>query len=84
MEKLDGMNDVKELSEYTKNSILELIEYQMKFYSLYKKSLDKKNKLKNLLLQYNEKYRNTKKEINKLDEIIDICEIKSEILNKIK
>ena len=56
----------------------------MKFYSLYKKSLDKKNKLKNLLLQYNEKYRNTKKEINKLDEIIDICEIKSEILNKNK
>ena len=84
MEKLDGMNDVKELSEYTKNSILELIEYQMKFYSLYKKSLDKKNKFKNLLLQYNEKYRNTKKEINKLDEIIDICEIKSEILNKNK
>jgi hypothetical protein len=42
MEKLDGMNDVKELSEYTKNSILELIEYQMKFYSLYKKSLNKK------------------------------------------
>ena len=79
LEKLDALNDVKELSEYTKNSILELIEYQMKFYSLYKKSLDKQKKFKNLLLQYNEKYRNTKKEINKLDELIDICEIKSEI-----
>ena len=79
LEKLDALNDVKELSEYTKNSILELIEYQMKFYSLYKTSLDKQKKFKNLLLQYNEKYRNTKKEINKLDEIIDICEIKSEI-----
>ena len=80
IEKLDSMNDIKELSEYTKNSILDLIEYQLKFYSLYKSSLDKQKKLKNLMLQYNEKYRNTKKEINKLDEIIDICEIKTDII----
>ena len=79
-EKLDSMNDIKELSEYTKNSILDLIEYQLKFYSLYKSSLDKQKKLKNLMLQYNEKYRNTKNEINKLDELIDICEIKTDII----
>ena len=33
------------------------------------------------MIQYNEKYRNTKKEINKLDEMNDICEINEEILN---
>ena len=81
IEKLDSMNDAKELSEYTKNSILELIEYQTKFYSLYKNSLDKQKKFKNLMLQYNEKYRNTKKEINKLEELIDICVIKSDIID---
>ena len=82
LEKLDSMNNVKELSEYSKNTILELIEYQMKFYNLCKNAYDKKDKIKNLMLQYNEKYRNTKKEINKIDEKIDLCEIKSEILDK--
>ena len=33
------------------------------------------------MIQYNEKYRNTKKEINKLDEMNDICEINEDILN---
>ena len=68
MEKLDSMNDINELKEYTKNNILELIEYQMKFYSLFKSNIDRKNKLNNIMLVYNEKFRNTKKEINKLDE----------------
>ena len=81
IEKLDSMNNLEELSEYTKNSILELIEYQTKFYSLYKNNINKQNKLKNLMLQYNEKYLNTKKEINKLDELIDICEIKTDMIN---
>ena len=39
MEKLDSMNDINELKEYTKNNILELIEYQIKFYSLFKSNL---------------------------------------------
>ena len=82
LEKIDSMNDINQLSEYTKNSLLELIEYNMQFYSLLKNSYNRKNKLNNLMLQYNEKFRNTKKEINKIDEIIDIYEIKSEILEK--
>ena len=84
LEKLDSMNDVYQLSEYTKNSLLELLEYQIQFYSLLKNGYNRKNKLNNLMLQYNEKFRNTKKEINKIDEMIDICEIKSEILDKNK
>ena len=84
LEKLDSMNDIHQLSEYTKNSLLELIEYQIQFYSLLKNGYNRKNKLNNLMVQYNEKFRNTKKEINKMDEMKDICEIKSEILDKNK
>ena len=84
LEKLDSMNDIHQLSEYTKNSLLKLLEYQIQFYSLLKNGYNRKNKLNNLMLQYNEKFRNTKKEINKIDEMIDICEIKSEILDKNK
>ena len=84
MEKLDSMNDINELKEYTKNNILELIEYQMKFYSLFKSNIDRKNKLNNIMLVYNEKFRNTKKEINKLDELIDIYDIKTDIIENNK
>ena len=84
MEKLDSINDINELKEYTKNNILELIEYQMKFYSLFKSNIDRKNKLNNIMLVYNEKFRNTKKEINKLDELIDIYDIKTDIIENNK
>ena len=84
LEKLDSMNDINELSNHTKNIILELLGYQIEFYSLAKNNFATKNKLQNLMLQYNEKLRNTKKEINKTDEMIDLCEIKSEFLNQNK
>ena len=82
LEKLDSMNNIKELSDYSKNIIMELLEYQTKFYSLVKNNLFTQNKFKNLMLKYNENLRNTKKEINKLDEVNDIYEIKSELLDK--
>ena len=82
LEKLDSINDINELNEQSKNIILELLDYQMKFYSIVKEGFSTKNKLKNLMLKYNEKLRNTKKEINKIDEMLDLCEINSEILDK--
>jgi len=81
LEKLDSMNNINELKEYSKNTLSELLKYQFEFYTLYKNSFETKKKFKNLMIQYNEKYRNTKKEINKLDEMNDICEINEEILN---
>ena len=84
LEKLDSMNDVNELRNHTKNIIMELLEYQVKFYSQVKNNFTTKNKFKNLMLQYNEKFRNTKKEINRTDEMIDLCEIKSEFLGENK
>ena len=84
LEKLDSMNDVNELRNHTKNIIMELLEYQVKFYSQAKTNFATKKKFKNLMLQYNEKFRNTKKEINRTDEMIDLCEIKSEFLGENK
>ena len=84
LEKLESMNDVNELRNHTKNIIMELLEYQIKFYSQVKNNFATKNKFKNLMLQYNEKFRNTKKEINRTDELIDLCEIKSEFLGENK
>ena len=81
LEKLDSMNNINELKEYSKNTLSELLKYQFEFYTLYKNSFETKKKFINLMIQYNEKYRNTKKEINKLDEMNDICEINEDILN---
>ena len=79
---MDSINDINELNEQSKNIILELLDYQIKFYSIVKEGFSTKNKFKNLMLKYNEKLRNTKKEINKIDELLDLCEINSEILDK--
>ena len=61
---------------------MELLDYQIKFYSSIKDNFSTKKRFKNLMIQYNEKLRNTKKEINKINEMIDLIEIKSEILDK--
>ena len=82
LEKLDSINDINELNEQSKNIILELLDYQIKFYSSIKDNFSTKKRFKNLMIQYNEKLRNTKKEINKINEMIDLIEIKSEILDK--
>ena len=84
LEKVDSMNNINELGEHSKNIIMDLLEYQNNFYSLVKNGLATKKKFKNLMLQYNEKLRNIKKEINKLDEMNDLCEIKSELLEQNK
>ena len=82
LENLDSINDINELNEQSKNIILELLDYQIKFYSSIKDNFSTKKRFKNLMIQYNEKLRNTKKEINKINEMIDLIEIKSEILDK--
>ena len=58
---MDSINDINELKDQSKNIIFELLDYQMKFYSLVKEGFTTKNKFKNLMLHYNEKLRNTKK-----------------------
>ena len=80
LDKVNQFNNVSDMVEYTKNNIEMLLEYQTKYYELLKNNLEIKNKLKNLLTQYNEKYRLVKKKLNKLNEDNDITEFESNIL----
>ena len=81
LDKLNSFNDVNEMMDYTKNIVEQLLDYQLKYYDIYNKTFSLKNKLKNLLIQYNEKVRMVKKQINKLEEENDLYDIKEEINN---
>ena len=80
LDKLNSINDINAMMEYTKNIVDQLLDYQLKYYDMYNKAFLTKNKLKKILVQNNEKLRMVKKQINKLDEENDLYEIK-EILN---
>ena len=82
LDKLNSYNDVNEMMEYTKNIAEELLDYQLKYYNIFYNTFSVKNKFKQLLIQYNDKLRAIKKEINKLDEENDLYEIKEEYNNK--
>ena len=82
LDKLNSFNDVNEMKDYSKNIVDQLLNYQLKYYDMFTKTISVKNKLKKIMIQYNQKLRTVKKQINKLDEENDICEIKEEINNK--
>ena len=82
LDKLNSMNDVNQMMEYSKNIVEQLLDYQLKYYDMYNKAILTKNKFKKLMLQYNEKLRTIKKQINKIDEDNDINEIKEQINDK--
>ena len=60
--------DINELLNITKNNINKLLEFQINYYDIIKNSLNLNQKLSELLLKYNEKYRLITKQINKLNE----------------
>ena len=82
LDKLNSFNDINEMMEYTKNIVEQLLDYQLKYYDMYNKSFSTKNKFKKLLVQYDEKIRAIKKQINKLEEENDLYKIKEEINEK--
>ena len=82
LDKLNSFNDVNEMMEYSKNIVEQLLDYQLKYYDIFNKTISTKNKFKKLMLQYNEKLRTIKKQINKIDEENDIYEIKEQIIDK--
>ena len=82
LEKLNSYSDVNEMVENTKTIVEELLNYQMKYYDAFNQAFTTKNKFKKLLLEYNNKLRNVKKEMNKLDEENDLYEIKQELNEK--
>ena len=82
LNKLNNYSDVNEMMEYSKNVFEQLLEFQLKYCEIFNKTISVKNKFKNLMIQYNEKLRNMKKQINKLDEDNDIYELKGQLIDK--
>ena len=82
LEKINSYSDVNEMVENTKNMVEELLNYQIKYYDAFNHSFSTKNKFKKLMIEYNNKLRNVKKEMNKLDEENDLYDIKQEINEK--
>ena len=82
LDKLNSFNDVNEMMDYSKNIFDQLLDFQVKYYNMFNKSILVKNKLKKKMIQYNQQLRNMKKQIHKLDEENDIYEIKEELNTK--
>ena len=57
LEKLNEFTDPYEMINYTKNIINELLDYQLNYYTILSNSVNLNNKLNELLIKYNEKYK---------------------------
>ena len=81
LSELDNKKDIGEMIIYTKDIISQLLDYQIKFYDILKKSVEMNHKFNELLLKYNEKYRLIIKKMDKLKEENNTFDIKSDIIN---
>ena len=81
LEKLEEFKEPYELMLYTKSIINELLDYQLNFYSNLSNSINVNKKFRDLLLNYNDKYRLSLKKISKAEEEIKMSEIKEDLLN---
>ena len=68
LSKLDNFTDVNEMIKYTKDIIVQLFSYQKMYFDRINNEINKNHKFKNLLVKYNEIYRNIKKKNNRLNE----------------
>ena len=68
LEQLTQFNDINEMMIYTKNVIDKLLCYQQEYYERLKTSVAVNNRLNELLMKYNEKYRNIVKKVHRLNE----------------
>ena len=68
LEQLSQFKDINEMLIYTKNVIDKLLCYQQEYYERLKSSVVLNNRLNELLMKYNEKYRNIVKKVHRLNE----------------
>ena len=68
LEQLSQFKDINEMLIYTKNVIDKLLCYQQEYYERLKSSVALNNRLNELLMKYNEKYRNIVKKVHRLNE----------------
>ena len=81
LEKMDEFKEPYELMLYTKNIIDELLNYQLNYYSILNNSLNTSKKFRDLLQNYNEKYRLTLKKINIIEEETKKSDSKQDLIN---
>ena len=81
LEKLEEFKEPYELMLYTKSIINELLDYQLNFYSYLKNSVNANKKFRDLLLNYNAKYRLSLKKMSKAEEELRTNEIKEDLLS---
>ncbi len=68
LEQLSQFKDINEMLIYTKNVIDKLLCYQQEYYERLKSSMILNHRLNELLLKYNEKYRNIVKKVHRNEE----------------
>ena len=80
LEQLTQFNDINEMMIYTKNVIDKLLCYQQEYYERLKTSVAMNNRLNELLMKYNEKYRNIVKKVHRLNEETNSNDMKKDVV----
>ena len=80
LEHLTQFNDINEMMIYTKNVIDKLLCYQQEYYERLKTSVAMNNRLNELLMKYNEKYRNIVKKVHRLNEETNSNDMRKDVV----
>ena len=80
LEQLTQFNDINEMMIYTKNVIDKLLCYQQEYYERLKTSVAMNNRLNELLMKYNEKYRNIVKKVHRLNEETNSNDMREDVV----
>ena len=80
LEQLMQFNDINEMMIYTKNVIDKLLCYQQEYYERLKTSVAMNNRLNELLMKYNEKYRNIVKKVHRLNEETNSNDMRKDVV----
>ena len=80
LEQLTQFNDINEMMIYTKNVIDKLLCYQQEYYERLKTSVTMNNRLNELLMKYNEKYRNIVKKVHRLNEETNSNDMRKDVV----
>ena len=82
LNKLNNISDINKMKDSTKDVVVQLLDYQMKSYDLINESISTKNKNKQKLIEYNEKYRVVQKKLKLLEEKNDLYDLEEEMNKK--
>ena len=82
LSKLNSISDIHKMKDSTKDVVTQLLDYQLKSYDLINESILTKNKNKQKLIEYNEKYRIVQKKLKLLEEKNDLCGLEEEMNKK--